>query len=440
MNTKDKIALAHWAKDLALKNGANEASILLGSSKGTQIEIRDQKIDNLTESIQAGLSISLYVDNKYSSHSTNRLDKTELERFIKEAIRSTKYLSEDKFRTLPDPELYYKNNGEDLKLNDGVFNDVSPEEKIKLAMQVEAEAKEVSDKIVTVSASYGDNFFQNIRVKSNGFEGISESTNYFVSANTTVKGDDGVRPSGSDFMATRFWKDVNGEGIGKVSVEKALRKLGAEKIASGKYPMLVENRVSGRFMRAIMGDPISGQNLQQKQSFLLDKLNKKVASSKLSITDNPLIESGLGSQLYDSEGVAAKVMPIIENGVLRNYYIDTYYGKKLKMQPTTRNASNLEYKLGNKSPEEIIKGLPKAIMVTGFNGGNSNPSTGDFSYGVEGFFIENGTIVKPISGMNITGNMLETLARLVDVGNDPRRYSANLIPCMLFDAIDFSGL
>ena len=93
--------------ELAIQNGAQQARVIIYNNNSSQIEVRDEKIDKLQESNQSGMRINLYVDNKYSSISTNRItNKKEMGKFIKEAIAGTRYLEEDEFRTLPDPERY----------------------------------------------------------------------------------------------------------------------------------------------------------------------------------------------------------------------------------------------------------------------------------------------------------------------------------------------
>ena len=105
----------------------------------------------------------------------------------------------------------------------------------------------------------------------------------------------------------------------------------------------------------------------------------------MTVYDDPFIKSGAGSRLFDDEGLAAVRRPIIEKGVLRNYFIDNYYGKKLGMKPTSGSSSNIVFDPGTRSADEMIKSMKKGVLITGFIGGNCNGSTGDFSYGIEGF-------------------------------------------------------
>ena len=438
MNNNDKKMIALWAVDYAQKNGAKEAAVSIYNYIGSDIEVRNQKIETIQESIESGLNIKLYVDNKYSSHSTNRIKKEDLKKFIKEAIAATKYLGEDKYRCLPNEDLYFKKSSLDLKLVDDNYKKVDPAEKIKIAKAIEAETKGYHKAINSVTGNFGDGYVHSIYVTSNGFMGERESTNFSISASASLKSGD-ARPSDAEWFSSHFYKDINPQGIGKRAVDRALRKLNQTKIKSGKYNMLVENRVASRLLGALL-QGVDGYNLQQKRSFFEGKLNKKVGSNKLNLISDPHIISGAGSRLFDSEGLKLEKLPIFENGVLKNYFINTYIGKKLDMKPTTGSATNLILQPGTKNLNELIKTMHNGIYVIGFNGGNSNSLTGDFSYGVEGFLVKNGKLAQPVSGMNITGNLLDVWNRLAEVGNDPIMFSSRRIPSYIIEGIDFSGL
>ena len=133
-------------------------------------------------------------------------------------------------------------------------------------------------------------------------------------------------------------------------------------------------------------------------------------------------------------------MPVFENGILKTYYIDTYSANKMNMRQTIASPSILTMQMGNKDTDGLIASVNRGILVTGFNGGNSNSTTGDFSYGVEGFLIEKGKLTQPISEMNATGNMISLWSNLAAVGNDPRTFSSWRVPSLIFDGVDFSGL
>jgi PmbA protein len=215
-------------------------------------------------------------------------------------------------------------------------------------------------------------------------------------------------------------------------------RLGAHKIESGAMTMLIEPRVAGRFLGYLLG-PMNAQSIQQKRSFYDGKIGQVVASKELTIVDDPLMPRGLGSRRYDGEGIAAKVMPVIEAGVLRNVYADTYYGRKAKLPITTGGTSNLVFGAGKKGLSELLAQVKEGILVTNFLGGNSNETTGDFSLGVAGVRIRRGERAEPVSEMNIAGNHLAVWKQLVAVGNDPYVYASYRTPTMVFENIQFAG-
>jgi PmbA protein len=130
---------------------------------------------------------------------------------------------------------------------------------------------------------------------------------------------------------------------------------------------------------------------------------------------------------------------VFERGVLRSYYVDTYYGRKLGVPPTTSRSSNLAWSLGERSPAQLLADLGEGVLVTGFLGGNSNGTTGDFSLGVRGFRIRGGRLAEPVGEMNVSGNHAELWNRLVAVGNDPYPYSSMRTPTLVFEGVQFAG-
>ncbi|HUX57513.1 MAG TPA: TldD/PmbA family protein [Bacteroidales bacterium] len=438
MNTNEKYEIADLVIKHALKNGANQIAVSIDDSTSRRIEIREKKIDRLQESIGNTLTVSLYVDNKYSSNTTNLLKKDDLLKFVKGTVASTRYLSEDEFRYLPDKELYYQGGRGDLKTIDLSINDVDPKTKIDLAREVENEIYGTDDRIVSVTSSYEDNISNSVLVASNGFKGDSGVSYASLVAIVSLKGDTG-RPEAYAYDYNIFFDKLIKSGLGKTALDKAIKKLNPKKISSGKYQMVIDKLVAPNIIRPFIS-ALNGSSMYQKNSFLTAKTNKKVASEKLSFIDDPLLLSRFGSRHFDSEGLNAVKRNIIEDGILRNYYIGTYYGRKLDLPPTTASSSNIIYKQGDKDLNGLIKSIKKGILVTGFNGGNCNGATGDFSYGIEGFFVENGEIIHPVNEMNISGNMNDFWNTLVETGNDPNPYDSNMIPSLLFDKTDFSGL
>jgi PmbA protein len=439
MITKQHKELAQWAMDYALKKGCQAARISLNSGSNSTFEIRDMKIDKLQQASQNSLSISLFVDGRFGTISTNRLDKKELEKFIQNGIDSTRYLAEDPARTLPDASLYYKGGGSDLQLYDTGFESVNPDDKVSIAMKVCDEIMGKDGRIISAESSFSDGNNFRYMLTSNGFEGESADSYFSVSASVSIKDEGDERPSSYWFDSSLYFDTLVKTGIGTKALERTLAKLGQRKIASAKLPMVVDFMNSSQLISPLIG-ALNGSAIQQRNSFLLDKLNQKVAGDNFTLIDDPHIPKASGARYFDREGVATKRMPVFENGVLKTYYIDTYNANKLETKQTLDSPSIITMPLGTKNVDGLVASLDRGILVTGFNGGNSNSSTGDFSYGIEGFLIENGKLTKPVNEMNITGNMLTLWSNLLEVGNDPRLSSSRRIPSLLFDKVDFSGM
>lgn len=439
MITNDNKKLAQWAMEYALKNGCQASRISLYNGSSSSFEIRDMKIDRLQQASENSLVVQIFVDGRYGSYSTNRLNKAELEKFIKDGIDATRFLAEDKARTLPDASLYYRGGGADLQLIDPKFDSIQPDDKVALAMNLCNEMMGKDDRIISANSSYSDEKDFKYMVASNGFEGETSGSSFSVSASVSIHGEGDARPESFWYDSSLYYDVLKKEGIGTKALERVLRKLGQKKVASGKYKMVVDNMNSARLLSPII-DAIYGSSIQQKNSFLLDKLNQQVLGDKVTLTDEPHLIKASGARYFDGEGVATKRMPVFENGVLKTYYIDTYTANKMQVSPTIASPSIFTMQLGTKDTEELITSVDNGLLITGFNGGNCNSTTGDFSYGVEGFLIESGKLTQPISEMNATGNMITLWNNLLEAGNDPRTFSSWRIPSLLFDEVDFSGL
>ena len=170
MITNQHKKTARWAMQLALQNGCQAARVSIITGKNNSFEYRDKQLDRLHQSSENKLYIELFVDQRYGSFSTNRIEKTELEKFIKEGILSTRYLATDTCRQLPDSSRYYKPDGTDLDLCDPSFESVDTEQKLAAARQGIEEIWGTDDRIISISSSYDDGIGSEYMIASNGFE------------------------------------------------------------------------------------------------------------------------------------------------------------------------------------------------------------------------------------------------------------------------------
>jgi PmbA protein len=438
---KELIDLCHRVVDLCKRAGAQDAAVDVSRLREVGIAWRDGNVEQITEATTRGMSMAVYVDGRYSVASTSDLRPAALGRFVEDTIALARTLTPDPYRALPDPALYADRPTVDLEREDPDYDKVTAAQRRELAKAIEdaVRAERGSDAILSVTSSVSDSWGESVKVTSNGFEGVRHGTGYWMGAEVSVKDADGRRPEDGSWAGGRFHKALpDPVSIGKEASRRAHGRLGAKKGESGVMPMAVENRAAGRLIGALIG-PLSAGSLQQKRSFMEGKLGQKVVSEKLTLVDDPLIPRALGSRHFDGEGISAKKRDIIRDGVVAMYFVDTYYGKKLGMAPTTGGTSNIIVPGGQGDEASLLAAMGDGILVTGFLGGNTNSSTGDFSLGVQGFRVRGGKRAEAVSEMNIAGNLLELWQRLAAVGADPYPYASLLSPTLVFDGVQFAG-
>lgn len=431
--------LAEKTVELAKKHGANEVAV--GAERGRYIELqyRNQTLEKIAESASSGMGLELYVDGRYSAHRTSDLRPEAVEQFVAHAVEMTRLLQEDPNRALADPALYENRPDDDLQICDSSYDDVTTDERKKMARAVEDAARGVDGPIISVTSGYYDVTGESVRIHSNGFLGEREATQFWFGAEVSVEDENGKKPEDYHWVGARYRGDLpDPAGVGQEAARRALSRRKQSKIKSGKKTIVLENRIGSRLLRPLLG-AITGAAIQQKRSFLMDKQGQSIASKQLTVLDDPLLPRAFASRHYDGDGISARKREIIKDGVLQEYLIDVYYGRKLGVDPTGGGVSNLTIPGGTRDAEEIIADVDHGIYVTGILGGNSDPTAGDFSHGIVGFEIENGQLTRPIGEMNITGSHATLWDQLVEVGNDPYVYSTMRLPTLVFDDVAVSG-
>ncbi len=445
MNTQATLLeQARAAAAQAKRLGADEARVSVSRSRGVEVEWRDGRLERVQDHSQRGLSAELFVDGRYAGMSTNDLRPEAVEAFLTEAVAMTRLLEPDPYRRLPDPERYAGRADLDLQQSDDSQAAVTSEERKALAEQLEALLREGATDapapIVSVTSSVSDNAGESARVHTNGFEGARRGTHFSRSIQVTILDKDGRRPMGWSYTSRRFQSDLAAlAGLATAAREMAMWQLGAGKLPTGRYTLVVDRRSVPRLLGAFLG-PLSGAALQQKRSLWEGKLGQKIASSLLTIVDDPHRLRGMGSALWDGDGFATHRRAILEAGVLRTYLIDDYYARKMGVEPTGGNTHNFDWALGEKDADTLIADVGEGVYIDRFLGGNSNATTGEISLGCAGRVIRGGQLCEPVSEINLAGNFAEIWQQLVAVGNDPDPESGTSAPTCVFEGIQLSGV
>ena len=426
------------AIELAKRAGANEAWATASKRRSVEIEYRDDALEKVQESTTRGLSIRLWVDGRYSSHRTTDLRPDSLRTFIPDAVALTRALEQDPYRLITPPELYENRPTDDLDLVDPAIAEIDPQERVRWCEAI-AETARNHDRFISTTTGVSDSAGMFASASSNGFTGNQRWTSLWCGGEVTLRDEGDRRREGSFWAGGTHLSEVPDRAeLGTKALHEAARHVGSTQGPTRRTVMVVEPRIAGSIVGRLLR-PANARAFSQQRSFWMGKIGESAVSEKLTLTDDPLLVRGLSSRLFDDEGISARRLPIIEAGKLRNIYVDTYYGRKVEMPPTTGGRSNWVFGLGDKNLEQLISDAGDGILVTSWLGGNADSTTGDFSLGVRGRLIENGELGAPVGEMNVTGNLLELFSNLVAVGNDPWPYSSVRSPTLVFEGVQFSG-
>ena len=438
--------------DLAQKYGAEQVSVSLAKSTSFQVDVREQKIESLQESGSSGIHLTVSKNKRRSTVSSNDFRTETLAPLIRSTLQALPYMGEDEFYSLPDPKLQGRAPG-DLEFLDPDYDKLSSAEKVNIPLDLEELSLDADQRLKTEQSFYSDSISYMVHADSNGFlegetktiysMGISmiaediESTANGTSESTNV----GRKQTDGWYSAVRFHRNLTpSKEIIEKACHRTLRKLGAVKPLSQEVPVVFSSEMAQSFLGKI-ASALMGENLFRKQSFLLNKLNESIADAKINLIDNPLLPGKLGSRHFDSEGVEAKPLVLIENGVLKNYMLSTYSANKLGMVSNGHSGgiSNLILKLGDYTEEELIASVKNGLYLTSMSGQGANIVTGDFSRGAQGIWIRDGKLAEPVSEFTIAGTFAEMLNNLKMIGSEIDERSSILTPAFKIDKMSVSG-
>lgn len=444
----DMAGVARAALEAAARHGASQAAALVSRGRFVDIGFRDGDLEKATASAKQGLSIRLFIEGRYGSHATSDLRPATIEGFVAKAAQLTRLLEPDPLRSLPDPARYAKGPAPDLGLWDQDLEESEAAEWMARARRLEELARAEGQKAGKLVSAQGGAYLETSRellATSDGFlGGQAESGAYAVAGVTLMDpGQEGKRRGGYWRRAAHSLAGLGAEPelvrVAAVAAARAARQLGARPGPSGRVQVLVESQAAGRLLGDLLG-ALSGASLRQERSYLRHSLGQVMASPLLTVRDEPLIPGGFGSRWYDPEGVAARPLAVIEDGRLMSFYLDTYYARALGMPPTTGGQSNTVLTPSATGDfAAIMAGMDNGLAVTSFLGGNFNATTGDFSYGLQGLWIQGGRVVHAVEGMNMAGNFAELWPALARVGDDPFPYARLRSPSLLFSEVQLSG-
>lgn len=444
--TEEEILLAEGCIKTALEKGAQKARVTLNKSCMDLVGTLNGETDKVTHCMDRSISLALFVDGRYGTFSINRLEKNALDDFIARGIETTRVLAPDQYRDLPSPERTAKDavTGMELGLYDCSYDEITPEKRIETALGAslfKGCAGAEDWKIVSEECEYSDCAYDTLVLDSNGLRCRHSETSFDFGVEITIEDSESNKYSGRWWHASTFRNGLDTSSCCTKAIENAVMQIGPKPRRSGRYKMVIDSECASRVMTPVL-NALSGYAVQQSNSFLKDELGKKVFSEGLTVLDKCRSVGETGSRLFDSEGVATTEHEIISGGVVNEFFINSYLSNKMGVPGTIEDATRpklMPWPEPGMDRDAIMKKCGNGILVTGFVGGNTNASTGDYSFGIEGFAFKNGKIDHPVKEMLVTGNLRTLWNNLIAVGDDARMCMSKLIPTLAFENVDFSG-
>jgi PmbA protein len=430
--------LAAQAVEMARSAGAGDAFATATRVRTVEFEQRDDLLERVQESTSRSLGLRLWVDGRYSEHSTSVLEPDRLRAFVTGAVSIARAIDVDPERRIPEPSLYEGRPTDDLDLVDPAVNELTPAARVETCQAIVAAARE-HERVISATGAVADYHEELAAASSNGFAGEEEGTAVTLSGFVTLRGEGDARPDGSyDVAATHVGDLPEPDAVGAEALRRAVTRLGSVQGPTRRTTMVVEPMMAGSLMRRLLA-PATAEAVSQERSIYQDRLGQTIFAERLSVTDDPLLRRGLGSRHFDGEGLSARRLPIIEQGRAAGLYVDTYYGRKIHQPPTTGSISNVVVATGDRELAQLVADAGEGVLVTAWIGGNSDPTRGEFSIGIRGQLIEGGQVGQAVGEMNVSGNLLALFAGLAALGSDPWVYSTWRVPTLVFEGVQFSG-
>ena len=435
--------------DTALSNGATAADCVLSRSRGLSLTRRLGKDETIERYEDFDTGLRVFVGNKIASVSTNDNSEAAIRDVAKRAVDMAKIAPQDDFSLIASQETL-----NDFPIQNSISVDSYDEVEPNIDI-IRDRAKEVEDSALSVKgitnsdgadASWGEG--ETLLMTSNGFFGSSKKSNHSVSV-VVIAEKDGKMERDYDYSSKVFGKDLrNSNQIGIEAAKKTLARMGATKPLTGKYPVIFDPRVS-RSIAGHFASAINGSAIARKTSFLKDMLNQQIANPSINVIDDPFLKRGLGSRLFDAEGLGSREYTLIKDGILQQWLLDLSTAKQLNLKPSgnakrgisgppSPGTSNFMISPGDVTPENLIKNVSEGFFVTDMIGSSVSMITGDYSRGASGFWIKNGELSIPITEATIAGNLKEMFMTLQPANDIDYSHSINS-PTLLIEGMTIAG-
>ncbi|MFD2045535.1 TldD/PmbA family protein [Ornithinibacillus salinisoli] len=408
------------------KLGMTDLELYYEKQESFSCEIFKGEIDDYQSSSVSGVSVRGLYNGKMGYAYTEKLDEESVS-FLLENLKVNAVLIED------EPEELFEGNADykEMDFYSPALSEVTTEDKIAFLKAVEKEIYEYDPRVVqTDYAGIYDKSIEKALFNNKGLELKDRNNLMYVVFSVVVK-DGGEIKADFHFELTKDFASLNAETFAKEAVEKSLSFLGGKTYPNKNYPVVISNNAASTLL-ATFAPSFSAEKVQKSQSRLKGKINEKIASEYVTLTDDPFLPDGIRSGTFDSEGVPTKELTVVEKGQLKSFFHNlktakkdgvksTGHGHKASYKDTIGvSPSNLYVVPNEDSYEELYANLEEGIIITDLAGLHSgaNQISGDFSLAANGYYVKDGKIVGPTNLMTVAGNFFEMLQDVEKVGSD----------------------
>ena len=429
----------------ARRAGADAADAVLVEGASIAHAQRLGKTEKLERSESYDLGLRVLFGKRQAIVSSNDRSAAALGELVERAVAMARVVPEDPFCGIADAGEIAR-DFPDLDTSDPV----EPQAEALIARAKAAEEAALAVPGVTNSEGAEATWSRAIvaLAASNGFAGAYRDSGHGVSA-AVLAGSGTAMERDYDYSSAVYASDLaDAAAIGKSAGERAVRRLGARKVATCNVPIVFDPRVSRSLVGHLVG-AITGPAIARGTSFLKDSLGKRIFPAAITIVDDPHRRRGLRSKPFDGEGIANRRRAIVENGVLTTWLLDLRSARQLGLattghasrgtsSPPSPSPTNLWLEPGAVTARELIGDIGRGFYVNELMGMGVNGVTGDYSRGAAGFWIEDGALAYPVSEVTIAGNLRDMYQHLT-AASDLEFKTGNDAPTLRVDGMMLAG-
>ncbi len=429
----------------AKKSGADAADAVVFSGSALSVAWRLGELEDLDRSDSFDLGLRVFVGDQQANVSTTDPAPANLDDLVDRALAMARVAPPDEFAGLADADDLAH---EFPKLDLDEPGEPDPQWLMDQARACEDAARAHDGVTNSEGASAGWGRRHVAMAASNGFSGSHTGTNSSISV-SVIAGEGLGMERDYGYTSTRFRSDLEApEEIGRRAAERAVKRLGADKMPTRPMPVVFEPRIADSMIGHLIS-AITGPSIARGTSFLKECMGEQIFDGSINIIEDPHVTRGRRSKPFDGEGVACHRRHLIENGRLTTWLLDCRSARQLDL-PTTGHASrgtsgppspsatNVWIEAGGQTPDELMAGIKDGLYVTEMIGFGVNQVTGDYSRGASGFRIRNGELAEPVSEITIAGNLKDMFTNMTPADDLEFRYGFDA-PTLRIDGMTVAG-